>query len=158
MITCKFEAGNPAELRHVTVIGLVMKEGKLLLAKRSDKMRLEAGKWGPPGGFLDRGETVIEGVKRELLEETGYSAEVVCLFRINSNPGRPKELERQNVDIIFMFDGKEKVGEPDDETAELKWFELDALPSEDQFAFDHYASVQLLIKHLNEPLDLPILD
>ncbi|MDP6852939.1 MAG: NUDIX hydrolase [Candidatus Marinimicrobia bacterium] len=44
------------------------KEGSLLLVKRA----AEPGKglWGLPGGFIERGETLIEGAKRELYEET----------------------------------------------------------------------------------------
>ncbi len=41
---------------------------KLLLVKRAAEPG--KGEWGLPGGFIERGETLIEGAKRELYEET----------------------------------------------------------------------------------------
>src|SRR5438552_13833866 len=49
------------------------------------------GKVGPAGGFLDRDETLTEGVLRELREETGWTGRVVGLLRVNSRPHRPHE-------------------------------------------------------------------
>ena len=72
MINCEFENGNKASLRHVVVDNLVLKDGKILLVKRTGKL-LEGGKWGLAGGYVDRDETVKEAAKREILEETGYT-------------------------------------------------------------------------------------
>jgi 8-oxo-dGTP diphosphatase len=35
------------------------------------------GEWSLPGGVLETGETIIEGMKREILEETGVRVEPV---------------------------------------------------------------------------------
>jgi ADP-ribose pyrophosphatase YjhB (NUDIX family) len=56
----------------VGVIAVVRRGDRLLLAQRSRGTYL--GRWGFPGGHLERGETVIEGGMRELMEETGVSA------------------------------------------------------------------------------------
>jgi 8-oxo-dGTP diphosphatase len=37
--------------------------------------------WCPPGGGVDEGETAIEALKREFLEETGYEIEVAQLLK-----------------------------------------------------------------------------
>ena len=50
----------------VTVSALVCKEGKVLLANRR-----QDGKWTLPGGFLEVGESLEEGLRREVKEETG---------------------------------------------------------------------------------------
>ena len=71
MITCKFEDAGDALLRHVAVDALVIKNNTILLVKRADFL-LEGGKYCFPGGYLDRDETLKEGVLRELQEETGY--------------------------------------------------------------------------------------
>jgi 8-oxo-dGTP diphosphatase len=125
MITCQFEDGNKTSLRHVCVNAIVIKEGKILLGKRgtyrNGKPLLEAGKWALIGGFFDRDETLEEGLKREVMEESGWEIDDVVLFRINDNPNRPAE-DRQNVDMIFVVGAKEQTGKSDEEVTNLEWF------------------------------------
>ncbi len=48
MIHCEFENGNKANLRHLTVNGIIVKDDKILLAKRgtvNSEPILEFGKW-----------------------------------------------------------------------------------------------------------------
>ena len=54
--------------------GVVMGEGHVLLIRRGSPP-LE-GQWSIPGGALECGETLIEGVRRELLEETSVEVRV----------------------------------------------------------------------------------
>ncbi len=51
------------------VAALVFRDGSVLLVKRRDEPN--RGRWSPPGGSLEVGETVEEGAARETLEETG---------------------------------------------------------------------------------------
>ena len=50
------------------------KEGKVLLCKRSMKKKIAPGKWRLPGGRIEIGETPLEALKRELLEELSVEA------------------------------------------------------------------------------------
>ncbi|KKR33197.1 MAG: ADP-ribose pyrophosphatase [Candidatus Gottesmanbacteria bacterium GW2011_GWC2_39_8] len=154
MITCNFENGNKAALRHVVADGIVIRGNEILLVKRSIK-HSEAGKYGLPGGFLDRDETVKEGIIREVLEETGYKCAVDNLFRINDNPERPAE-DRQNVEFVFLLSVLGKTGKSDDEVSGVYWFDLDKLPSPERFAFDHYQTLELYLKYKEEKTNLPI--
>jgi len=53
---------------------VVDEAGRLLLARRSRDP--DAGFWDTPGGFLDEAEHPVDGLRRELLEETGLEVEV----------------------------------------------------------------------------------
>ena len=49
-------------------------DGRVLLILRgSEPLK---GRWSIPGGILDLGETMADGVRREVLEETGVEVEV----------------------------------------------------------------------------------
>jgi 8-oxo-dGTP diphosphatase len=58
----------------VGVGGVVVAKGRALLIRRGGPP-LE-GQWSIPGGMLEVGETLLEGVRRELLEETGIEVRV----------------------------------------------------------------------------------
>lgn len=155
MITCTFENGNEAHLRHVVVHAIVEKDGKLLLVKRSPAIS-EGGKWSLPSGFLDRDETATEGVLRELKEETGWEGKVSELFFIKTDPNRPHE-DRQNVSFHFVVTPIQKVKEGDSESTEVSWVSLDELPPLEDLAFDHGEAIGYYLKYRNEPFSLPIL-
>ncbi|HXQ25058.1 MAG TPA: NUDIX hydrolase [Candidatus Acidoferrales bacterium] len=64
----------------VGVGGVVISDGRALLIRRGGPP-LE-GQWSIPGGMLEVGETLIEGVRRELLEETGIEVRVLDLIEV----------------------------------------------------------------------------
>lgn len=64
----------------VGVGGVVIAHGRALLIKRGHPP-LE-GEWSIPGGTLELGETLLEGVERELLEETSVEVRVVELIEV----------------------------------------------------------------------------
>ena len=154
MIECTFENGGKGNLRHVVVHAIAEKDGSLLLVKRAPGL-LEAGKWGLPSGFLDRDENATQGILRELLEETGWTGEVVSLLKINTDPNRPHE-DRQNVAIDFIVKPLEKVDEPDKESTEVAWIPIEKLPPLDSIAFDHGESIALYLKYKKNPHPLPL--
>jgi 8-oxo-dGTP diphosphatase len=64
----------------VGVGGVVIVEGRALLIRRGSEPLL--GEWSIPGGMLELGETLEEGVARELLEETGLTVRVIELIEV----------------------------------------------------------------------------
>ena len=64
----------------VGVGGVIISEGRALLIRRGSPP-LE-GQWSIPGGMLESGETLVLGVRRELLEETGIEVKVLELIEI----------------------------------------------------------------------------
>ncbi|QFY13701.1 NUDIX domain-containing protein [Nonomuraea phyllanthi] len=71
--------------RHsVSVAGVVVDDaGRALLTRRADN-----GEWQAPGGVLEIGETITDGVRREVLEETGLIVEPLGLTGVYKNMAR----------------------------------------------------------------------
>ncbi|MEK7605321.1 MAG: NUDIX hydrolase [Patescibacteria group bacterium] len=155
MISCTFENGNKAFLRHVVVDTLVLKDDKILLVKRAERL-LEGGKWALVGGYVDQGETLPQAVQREVFEETGYRIHTIQMLAVNADPHRPNE-DRQNISFIFVAEAGEKEGESDDEVSEQKWYGFDDLPPEATIAFDHYQAIELYLEYKKNPQPLPII-
>ncbi len=62
----------------VGVGGVVIRDARALLIRRgSEPLR---GEWSIPGGILELGESLTEGVARELLEETGLHVRVLDMI------------------------------------------------------------------------------
>ncbi len=155
MIKCTFENGDQALLRHVVIDAIILKEGKILLVKRAEKL-IEGGKWALVGGFVEQNENLKQAAEREILEESGYKVNDLRLFTIIDNPHRKNE-DRQNISFVFICESKEKIGESDWEVTEQKWFDVDNLPSE-EVAFDHLEIIQLYLRYKKENLKLPIIN
>lgn len=64
----------------VGVGGVIIADGRTLLIRRGNAP-LE-GEWSIPGGTLEAGETLVEGVRRELAEETGIEVRVLNLIEV----------------------------------------------------------------------------
>jgi ADP-ribose pyrophosphatase len=79
-------------------------DGKIVMAKQYRhpvaEIMLET-----PGGFIDEGEDMVAGMRRELLEETGYNfPEVEYLGKVAANPG-----VLNNYTSLFLATGGKKV-------------------------------------------------
>lgn len=150
MITCAFQDGARIMLRHVVVHAVVEQNGALLLVRRAPNL-LEGGKWGLPGGFLDRDETLSQGILRELREETGWDGQVAGLLRINSRPDRPHDDDRQNVAFDFAVRPLRRVSEPDSESSAVEWIPIEALPPLETLAFDHGETIRVYLESRGKP-------
>jgi mutator protein MutT len=64
----------------VGVGGVVVAGGRALLIRRGGPPL--AGQWSIPGGMLELGESIEEGVRRELQEETGIEVRVRDLIEV----------------------------------------------------------------------------
>ena len=64
----------------VGIGGVVIDQGRTLLIRRGSEPLL--GEWSIPGGTLELGESLQQGVVRELLEETGIEVRVLELIEV----------------------------------------------------------------------------
>lgn len=60
---------------------LVNNEGKLLILKRSDKVRTYKGLWGGVAGYIEENETPYETAIKEIKEEAGLDKKDVSLVK-----------------------------------------------------------------------------
>jgi 8-oxo-dGTP diphosphatase len=77
----------------VGVGGVVIADGRTLLIRRGSAPL--KGEWSIPGGMLEIGETIVESVQRELLEETALEVKVLDLIEVferisPDDDGRPQ--------------------------------------------------------------------
>ena len=57
------------QTKHIGVYGIITEEDNILLIKKARGPYI--GKWDLPGGSLEFGEGVADGLAREIMEETG---------------------------------------------------------------------------------------
>ncbi|WP_409250883.1 NUDIX hydrolase [Bacillus sp. SCS-153A] len=89
------------------------------------KLNYGSGNWTLPGGHLEENESPIEGVKREVLEETGCEVEVVNFVGVYSSP------EKGDLVLLFRADIlKEGSFMPNEEIQQRRFFAADSLPDE----------------------------
>ncbi len=60
----------------VVPLALIIKDNKLLMLKRRDSRPEFNNKWEFPGGGVEKGEEVENCIKRECLEETGFTVKI----------------------------------------------------------------------------------
>lgn len=128
----------------------MVKGNQILLGKRNKKL-LEGGKWVFFDGYVERNENIIEAVKRETLEESGYVIKNLKLLTIRNNPHRLNE-DRQNIAFVYVGQPQGEMGNSDWETDDQQWFDFSALPPKEEIAFDHYDNIQFYLTHRQEVL------
>ena len=117
--------------------------------------------WAIPGGFVLEDESLEEGVKRELLEETGISVNYLEQLYTFGEPGRDP---RQRIVSVAYF-GLVKASlyqqlKASTDAENAKWFSIKNLPS---LAFDHKEILAVAIERLRtkvryQPIGFELLD
>lgn len=70
---------RPQQFPKLGVSACVWRDGRVLLAQRA---KPPIGIWALPGGHVEAGETLVVAAQRELMEETGLSAEITGLVGV----------------------------------------------------------------------------
>jgi 8-oxo-dGTP diphosphatase len=89
----------------VGIGGVVIENGRALLIRRNNEPL--RGQWSIPGGYLELGESLKDGVARELLEETGLQVRVLDLIevfdRVYRDPDESDPRNRQGPKFHFVI-------------------------------------------------------
>ena len=117
-----------------TANGLVVDDrGRVLLARRA--VEPDRGKWDLLGGFLEEGEHPIDGVRRELHEETGLEVEPTEFLCATIDYYGSGDDARATLNLTWVARVVSGNAAPADDVDELRWFEPDALPTAEELAF-----------------------
>ncbi len=115
---------------------LIIKGNKILLAKRTRAPY--RGYWDIPGGFLEAGEHPLDGLRREIKEETGLKIKPGKMIGIFMDKYGLKKWDTLNIFYIGeIVSGKMRAKS---DVEELKWFSKKSLPKKIAF----YGSRQAL--------------
>ncbi|MET7766918.1 NUDIX hydrolase [Streptomyces sp. NPDC005393] len=96
----------------VSVAGVIVDSaGRALLIKRRDN-----GKWEPPGGVLEPGETIPDALQREVLEETGIKIALPATLT-----GVYKNMTGLIVSMVFRCEAIDGTPTTGAETRALRW-------------------------------------
>ena len=117
------------------VIGVVIKDNKVLLSKRGNNQTY-SGYWEFPGGKVEAGETLEQALARELAEEVAITvAESNLLFTkrhkqlklhfflVKKYSGKPRAVENQQLDWFDILQVA-TMKFPDANKKVLRWLSL----------------------------------
>ncbi|MGA9761531.1 MAG: NUDIX domain-containing protein [Gaiellaceae bacterium] len=144
------ECGSIYYANSAPAVGALCEDelGRLMLVRRAVEPR--KGKWDTPGGFLEEGEAPLDGLRRELREETGLEIEpgkfFAALTDVYGDAPEAQSILSLNWTVRLLG------GEPTaaDDISEIRWFAADELPREKEIAFP---SVAVLVRRWRERRD-----
>jgi len=113
-----------------TASPVILSEKKeVLLVKRAIEPHF--GKWDLPGGFLENGEELVDGLKREAREELGVEIEPIEILPIFVDKYGYEKGEFYTFNVFVK--SKIPTGEIklDAENSEFKWFKVEDIPWND---------------------------
>lgn len=99
-------------------------DGRILVIRRRDK-----GSWQLPGGILELGETIEQGVRREVQEETGVDVEPIRLTGVYKN------MTLGVVALVFLARSVSGQPRPTDEADAVEWWTSDQVAANMDEAF-----------------------
>ena len=86
-------------MRKVNVVTSFLEhDGKILILRRSDKVRTMKHKWAGISGYIEEDETALERALKEIHEEVGLKREDVKLIRA----AEPLEVPDMEQDILWV--------------------------------------------------------
>jgi ADP-ribose pyrophosphatase YjhB (NUDIX family) len=111
----------------IGVAGIVLDGERVLLAKRGHEPL--KGIWSLPGGKLELGETLRDGVRRELREEAGLEVRVLEMVEVfeRITPDEQGRTAYHYVLIDFLCESDGGVARAGDDADAVAWVERDRI-------------------------------
>ena len=111
----------------VGVGGVVIADGRTLLIRRGSAPL--QGQWSIPGGMLELSESIAEGVRRELAEETGLEVRVGDLIEVFERivPGEDGRTRYHFVILDYLCEMVSGVAHAGSDVTDVAWAREDEL-------------------------------
>jgi ADP-ribose pyrophosphatase YjhB (NUDIX family) len=109
--------------------------GRVLLVRRAHEPF--KGRWDIPGGFLEEGEHPLDGLRRELSEETGLEIEPREFVGIWMDRYGGDSTAEATLNLYWTARVLGGEAQPADDVDDLRWFAPDELPGNDELAFQN---------------------
>jgi ADP-ribose pyrophosphatase YjhB (NUDIX family) len=119
--------------------GLVVKEDRLLLVVRAVEPFKD--KWDIPGGFLLAGEHPMNGMLREVREETGLEVQAIELLGVYIDDYEHEGDQFYTLNHYYIVEHVDGLLRAADDVSAFRWFRIQELPDENQIAFRHVRAV-----------------
>ncbi len=111
----------------VGIGGVVIDRGRALLIRRG-KEPLK-GEWSIPGGMLELGEELAEGVRRELKEETGVDVEPLeCILVFDRITREGRRVKYHYVVVDYVCRRRRGRLRPASDVIDARWVRREDLP------------------------------
>mgnify|MGYP006185970973 CR=1 FL=1 len=113
---------------HEVVVAALVREGRVLLVRRSLNRRAYPGVWDLPGGHIETGETELAALTREIREELGVhiaTGSAIHLCRLDAGGGA--DSIRLSAWLVGEWEGTPTNVAPDEHDA-IGWFRPEELP------------------------------
>ena len=89
--------------RDIVAAVIFSKDNKILLGMKDPKDLIYANTWGIPGGGIEEGETKIQALIREVMEETGIKIEEEKIELIDdTNSGESQKRLKENGEVVTV--------------------------------------------------------
>ena len=143
-----YEHPHPAVTTDIVIFTIRQDELKVLLVKRAHAPF--QGEWALPGGFVAVDESLEEGARRELAEETGVSGVYLEQLYTFGTPDRDPRERVITVAYYALIPTDEVEIRAATDAEGVSWYGLEELPN---LAFDHKDILKLAHQRLVAKLE-----
>lgn len=140
---------RPSVTVDVVIFTLYDKKLNVLLLQR--KNWPYEGYWAIPGGFVRMDESLDQAARRELEEETGVQDVYLEQLFTFGAPERDPRTRVISVAYFALISADTQAIRASDESTDVRWFPLEALPG--QLAFDHDHILATAMERLRSKLE-----
>lgn len=114
---------------RIVLTGILRDNDLFLVVKRNENDDLYPGVWEFPGGHLEDGETLKDGLKRELMEEIGYTEDfnpIITHYFDEVKEKNDELIHDLEIDFIVNVDKSKINVKLSEEHSDYKWVTKDS--------------------------------